>query len=342
MKRTWSRSRGRLAGDSHVARWPVILVLTLGLAGSAIAQQTPGDAAGSPASPAYKALRLGGHRFVPSTMIPDPFIRTSIRASLGAASTVALVLPRVQLGNRDLAGLDGGIVAANLNLSYQQSFHERMSVMFEFGMQGDLGTGKRSLILKGVTAATKSKLGWLMRVWGNERALLSASAVVSNQSATVVDILGFVEGVIDSGGVTPDNTIIRYVPTTDGRGGVRFAYEFSPLVGVVASLESGYGESLDRETGSQWFTSGGGFLSLDFSGIHSIPLGLSVGGFASSLPGSLDETMDGQRVIVLGLGYVGRGDFDLGLELNYQRNPQQGTSDPFELASGQLNIRYYF
>jgi hypothetical protein len=303
---------------------------------------TPAEAVGSPEGPAYRALSLGGHRFTPSVLVPDPFIRTSLRTSLGAGTALALTLPQYTLGGDPPTGVEGDIVLANLALSYQQSFNRRMSMLFEYAMQGQLGTGARTLILRGVTAATRSKVGWLVRVWGNERALVSASATVTNQSATVVDILGFVEGVIDSGGLTPGNRIVRSVPTTDGRGGARFAYGFGRSFGLAGLFETGYGESLERGTGNQWFTSGGATLSLDLSEIASIPLGITLGGYGSSLSSSLDENVEGQQALILGLGYVGRSDFDLGLEATYQRNPQEKVSQPFELAFVQLTMRYYF
>jgi hypothetical protein len=251
-------------------------------------------------------------------------------------------LPRIELGGEDLTGVDGSTFLANLGFTYQQAFRDRMSLLIEYSLKGDLGTGKRSLIIKGVTAASTVKLGWLVRAWSNDRAQLGVSATVTNQSATVVDILGFAQGIIDSGRVTPENTIVRYVPTADGRAGLRFACEVTRFVGVMASIEAGYGESIERGTESQWFSNGGGLFNLDFSAISSIPIGLSLGGFGNSLGSSLDETIKGQRALVVGIGYIGRDDFDLGVEASYQRNPQRLISQPLQLATAHLNLKYYF
>jgi hypothetical protein len=320
------------------------MIAVSALVGSASAQGGQGETAKTTTitGSSHAAPRLAGHRFIPHSIVPDPFIRTSIRTTLGGGSSVAVTLPRTFLGDEEVGGAEGSTFLANLGFAYQLAFRERMSLLLEFDMQGQLGTEKRSIIVKGITASTKSKLGWLIRVWGNERGQLSASATVTNQSATVVDILGFVEGVIDSGGLTEENTIVRSVPSTDGRAGLRFGYRVTRFVGLITSLESGYGESIEEGTAGEWFTTGGALFSLDFSAISSIPLGLSVGGFGSSLPGLPDESLKGQRGFVLGFGYVGRDDFDLGLEATYQRNPQQLSRQPLKLAAVQLNLKYYF
>src|SRR5262245_26922389 len=191
-----------------------------------------------------KLAHLGKHTFVPSVYVPGPFIQTYIRNSLGYAQSVELTTPPIEIGGETVSGLKGDLLFAVLEFEYQHAVKEWLAVNVQIQGLSRLGTETQSLLFQGVTAAAGFKLGWMFKLWRNDRMLLSGTINLMNHSFTTINIAQYIENIIAAGGLDPDNKLVNATPSARGGGGLRWAYGVSQLVGLTFSVEGSYGESM--------------------------------------------------------------------------------------------------
>src|SRR5574341_439030 len=239
-----------------------------------------------------KLPQLGRHTFVPSDYVPGPFIQTYIRNALGYAQSVELTAPPITIGGETVGGLKGDLIFASLEFEYQHAVKEWLAVSAQMHALSRLGTETQTLLFQGVTAAVGFKLGWLFRLWRNDRMLLSGTMNVMNNSFTTINLAQYIEGIIEAGGLTLDNKLVNATPSVRGGGGLRWAYGVSQLVGLTFSVECSYGESMTLRAGNQWYLDLGGAASLDLYAKHGVPLGFVIGfrqASVAALGGDLDD-----------------------------------------------------
>jgi hypothetical protein len=291
---------------------------------------------------AVKLPQLGRHTFVPSDYVPGPFIQTYIRNALGYAQSVELTAPPITIAGETVGGLKGDLLFAVLEFEYQHAVKEWLAVNAQIHALSRLGTETQSLLFQGVTAAAGFKLGWLFKLWRNDRMLLSGAMDVMNNSVTIIDLAQYIEGIIAAGGLTPDNKLVNVTPSVRGGGGLRWAYGVSQLVGLTFSVEGSYGESMTLRTGNQWYLDLGGAASLDLYAKHGIPLGFVIGfrqASVASLGGDLD---DKARNGILRISYTGRKDFSVGMESYFQSARPNNLEKPVRSMGTVVTMRYYF
>ncbi len=286
----------------------------------------------------WKTPHAGGHTFSPSSAIPDAFVRTYLRNELGMARTYQFEIPLAVVDGDTIRGAQGSLLFAILDLEYQQTIKEWIAVRGQFKVIGRLGTSTSALLSSGVSASTGFKIGWLIRLLQTERGYLSASFDVSNTDFTTINILDFVGDVVEG----EEAELVRKTPSLRAGGGLRYTHAFSPLFGIKAFGETGYGESVDRESDDEWFFKFGGALDFDLAGVGWLPIGLSGGYMQDSFPEGGADIVDVTRALVFRIGYTGRRDFALGLAYMYQAFPTKATDQKIKTSGLSLDLRYYF
>lgn len=289
-----------------------------------------------------KLPHLGEHVFVPSDYVPGPFIQTYIRNALGYAQSVELTAPPIVIAGKTVGGLKGDLLFAVLEFEYQHAVKDWLAVDVQVQGLSRLGTETQSLLFQGVTAAVGYKLGWLFRLWRNERMLLSGKLDVMNNSFTTINLAQYIENIIAAGGLSPENKLVNATPSVRGGGGLRWAYGVSQLVGLTFAIEGSYGESMTLRAGNQWYLDLGGAASLNLYEKHGIPLGFVIGfrqASVAELGGDLD---DKARNGVFRLSYTGRKDFSLGLESYFQSVRPNNLEKPVRSMGTVMTMRYYF
>jgi hypothetical protein len=284
-----------------------------------------------------KLPRLGKHTFVVNDLVEDPFIKTYVRNSVGIGSVSDFDVPLAIIDDDTIIGFKGDLVFATLEFEYQQAVKDWIAARGAFRLAGRLGTGVQSLLASGVTAANEFELGWLIKLFRSDRAMLSSSLNINNGDVTAINVLRFVEDIIDD----QPASLIRTTPSLRGGGGLRFAYGLSPLFGFTVFGELGYGESVDRNAASDWYYQAGAGLSLNLEGRTSVPLGFSIGFRGESLPVASDIDNDIAEVLFR-IAYTGRDDFSISIDINYGDLPATGLREEARLATVRLNMRYYF
>ncbi len=221
------------APRSRVATYAVLAAWLAGAAADAGAQQR---------SESLQRQFRGGHRFIHNALVPSPNISSFVRASLSFGESPAPQVPIFVIGGVDLSSLQGDLLFAGMDFEYQHAVKSWIAVRARFRMIARLGNEVSSLLSAGVTASTGFELGWLVKLVRTDRLMLSGSLEVSSNKTTILDLLGFVEDVLD----TVPARLVRNTPSARGGAGLRFAYGVSPLFGFTTFVSGGYGESTDR------------------------------------------------------------------------------------------------
>jgi hypothetical protein len=281
---------------------------------------------------------LGGHEFVPSSEIKDPFIRTFLRTGLGFGMTPELVVPLVTINDTSVVGLKGSLLYAVLDVEYQQTIRDWLAVRGRVQVVGRMADETPALISQGVTLLSAIDLGWLFRVHRSDRFLLSGSLGVRNSSTTDVYLQRFIDGIIENGKITKENRLVETTPTFRGEFGLHGAYAISDLTGLTFGTELEYGESIDRNVSGIWSYSLTAALDFNLLRTNGTPLGFVIG--ARTRPNPLGQ---GTVQTFFGrIGYTGSREFSLGLDLGYERTRIRGQEKKQGFISALIDTRLYF
>ncbi len=280
---------------------------------------------------------LGGHNFTESVAVPSPFVRSYIRNRMGAGKALNLTTPVYELDGQQVGGFQGSLLFAIVDFEYQYAIKPWIAVRARVFGTGRLGSDTFSLLSSGVTMSTGFELGWVIRLQERERTALALDLNLSDRSFTGVNLLQFVEDIVD--GVPA--SLVRKTPSARSSAGLRFAWAASPLLGVMARGQGGHGESIDRSRGDVWFYTLTGALDFDLRTKTSLPVGIALGYAYDSFPELSDDIAEGIHSAFIRLSYLGRDDFLLSLDLSTDRVPLTNDRSDLDGATVTISLRYY-
>ena len=179
---------------------------------------------------------LDGHTFISSSLVRSPFIKSFFKNILGIGQTIDYVVPIIEINEEVVAGLKGDLIFATTDFEFQQVVRDWLAFYGEFILVSRIGSEVEALMASGVNLSTGFKVGWQIRLLKSRKSYLSTFLYLDNTSVTNIDLLGFVEGVIDSGYITPTNKLVKSTPVTSLNTGARFAYAFNRTFGVVQAI----------------------------------------------------------------------------------------------------------
>jgi hypothetical protein len=316
------------------------LMMVLPASEAARSQEIDSSSAGAP--PSRVVGTLGGHSFVPSAFVQDPFVRTYLRTGLGFGMTPNFSTPPVTVNGTTVEGVKGSLLFALMNLEYQHALRDWLAVRGHFKIIGRLADETRPLLAQGVTLYTGFELGWLFRLAASERIFLSASLEVSNSSFTDINLKRFIEGIIEDGGLSPGNSLVEATPTLQGGGGIYAAYAISELVGLTATARLHYGESADSAEVDSWDYLIGAAFDFNLLNQGGPPIGFVVGGRTASTLDVGGAASKSTQTFFGRIGYTGSRDFALGLDLAYELVPVRNLEEKQGFMSALVEIRLYF
>ena len=309
----------------------LLVLAAVGASSTSILAQEAGDGE-------WKAPHKNGHTFSPTQGIPDAFVRSYIRNNIGISQTADVDIPLGVIGEDTLFASRGALLFANLGIEYQQTIKDWIAFRAKFNVNGRLGTGTAALLSSGVSASTGFEIGWLMRLLETDRGYMSLSFDVSNSSFTTINIADFVDDVING-----DNAeLVKKTPSVRAGAGLRYTHAFSPLVGLVSFFETGYGESVDRVSDDEWFTKFGATVDFDLAAVGWTPIGLALGYTQDSFPEGGADITDVVRAFLFRIGYTGRKDLALGLNVSYSTFPTDQLDTKVKSVGLNFDIRYFF
>ncbi len=281
---------------------------------------------------------LGGHTFLSSSALPDPFITTHVSATtgFGMASGVrtSVVGP---LGN-DLV-LEGDLVYLLLDFEYQHAFTDWLAVRGSVAGIGRTGIDEESAVSPSLSGGFATGVGATARVWGRDDVQVSITFDSAMNSMTALTPLRFLDEVIEDG-FDGDNSFVSTYEVRNTRGGLCGAWAPFEWAGLTVFYEQGVGDAPDADAKIE--SAVGGLVSLDFNKLAGVPVGLLLSGELDSFAlygADLAEEIQSYR---FGVFYTGRPEFQVGFEGSLNRLPQREEDVNIDAFTTALVLQYTF
>jgi hypothetical protein len=308
-----------------------------------VSQAPPAEPAANPGA----GRILGGHRYMPTNAVAQPFLTTSFSsvlvAGLGKTSGTLQVGDRVFSGSYDYAGIGA-------TLAYEYAFLDYFSARVSLSEIIFSGINGSSALVVGTQAQLAGGIGGTLSYPLGDSLRLAALLDINLQPNIALTIGSGLAAILNScpaaGGqgcnVDPEKIFaIREVKTFQPQ--VSVAWTPHRAVGVTGAV--GYQHAISSATGQPDLTADamslGGAVDFDFLAVSSFPLGLM---FQMNWTAPFSGTTL-QHVTDIGGGifYTGRKDLAAGVQLIWRRFavvPNVDVSFATEIA--QLGLRYYW
>jgi len=284
---------------------------------------------------------LGKHKFMPNSVVRDPFIKTFLRNSVGIGQALDLEVPIAEIGDNEVLGLRGDLTFVSLEFEYHHAVKDWLAVWGRFGIFARLGNDTQALLSQGVTAITGFEFGWLFNLMKKDNTMLSLSLSLENGGATLVNITDFFDSIIDDD-TTTNVSLVNNVKSLRGGSGLRFAWAVSKLFGIYATVELLYGQSAEVRGDSELFHNIGGVLDFDLNAVSDLPFGIVVGYQQTDLKSSGEKTDGELSTFLLRIGYNKTNDLSIAIESSISKLPTQVLDQTINASLTRIMLRYYF
>ena len=285
---------------------------------------------------------LADHRFLPTTLVQDPFVETTLQLGLGAGRAVGLKVPVLNLAGETLTTLDGNLGFLLLALGYQQRLSNWLSLGAELSGAARTGTTTVALIAEGATAIYQAAFTAKARILERPRYLVSGTVAARNNTGYAISPLDWAREVIDEGGTDSTSALLSKDSTWVFTAGVRGSYAFSPTVGVSAITEVTLGDPLFGNNDVKAPVLIGAACDVDFLPGSGTPVGLVGSLLYRSDSQASDDVANASVTAGLGVFYSGRKEYSVGLEFSYQSANQQNSDENMNIVQARLLTRYDF
>ena len=285
---------------------------------------------------------LFGHTFIPSLRVKDPFVLTSIRNSLGLGSTIDLHVPILVIDEKEVLALQGDVMFATLHLEYKYAVKNWLAAWVQFSILARLGTEAQTLLLNGINTGFGFDIGWLFKLYSNDRMFLSGTIHLRDDSFTDVDLVGFLEDLVDHEDTIYGRGLVRSTPSFRVGAGIRYAYAFNEMFGGSLKSELDYGESIDRFSGTGWYTNIGVAVDMDLNPETAVPIGFALSYFQESYFKGDERVSSIPRTVSLRTEYTGRPDFSLGIDIIYNWYRSERYKEGIQFLNYIFSMQYYF
>jgi len=344
---------------SRAAAWGVAAGLLLAVAPLAAQDRTLTMGGG--------ARELGGHRFIPSSVAPDPFLSTRVTASLGFGGARDLAVPIRNLEDSLLKTVTGDLGFIGLELEYQQRVAGWLVVRAGLSGSGRLGVDAFSFAAEGLSTVYGFNVGTTAGVVQTERFQLSAaldygsSSLFGTKPLTYLrNVADEIERVIDSiaaSGTPIDSIVVDSVldaidlspfsvvesgSSSRTAVGVRMAYAAAPWIGFTASLQTGVGDLIGESSTEHGIIDVAGSASIDLSRLWKVPIGIALAARYQNFNARASDDVTGLTTVSTFIAYTGKRDLALGLELTSAQLGQPSTDQKISVGRAALSITYYF
>lgn len=286
-----------------------------------------------------KERTVGGHYFTLNSRIKSPFILTHVTNSLGIGGMTNFKYPLVDVGGNEFIYLQGDIFVALLDFEYQHAVKDWLAVWMHFGLVGRLGSNVGTLVKQGIDYATIFDIGWLIKIYRNDRFALSTSFQVTNGNYSFINLEQFIGDLINN---IPGASLTRSNNLLYGLAGLKAAYGINDFLGFNALVNLGYGEAVERELDNKWFTILGINADMNFTNVISAPVSLALGYLHNFYSGDNDDVSILKNLFIAQISYIGRPDFILSLDLSYSKELTDAENNNIWLTTTMLTMRYLF
>jgi hypothetical protein len=292
---------------------------------------------------------LGGHFFMPSHLIDDPFSYTAFGMTFGLGSGSALG-PELHLSPPPPVITPGtkwyGYTGLGVGFIQNVRFLEYLSARIAVSTQAYLGTGNGSVIAVGSSARVTGDVGVKGSLPAGEHFRFGATFDITYGPVYSLLIAQGIQDAVNACRLDPNTcqidlgSFLQQEDTVTYIGGLSGAWAPLPFLGVILNAQF----IAPTKTGKASVSQNGYTLAamVDFDAkplLNWLPLGLNLTYSITSPIGSNGVTTT--QDYGAGLYYTGRPDLALGLELDW-RNGRLTGQQVSESTLAWINFRYYW
>lgn len=318
------------------------------LAASLLAGPVPAPA--QEPSPDEAPRYFGGHQFIPSTIVPDPFISTTFTTTTGFGRAMGLEVPIFNLDDEQIGELEGNIGFMLLEFNYQQRLGSRFALRAGAVATARVGTTAEAILSEGISALYGYGIGGSANLARKEKWQLAATVDLRGNTLYAMSPLAFAQAIveeIESGDSTgavqsAQDTLLSSGDNLRVLGGLRGAYTPSEWLGFTAFVEGGLGERFSRTDDNTSVINFGAAVSFDLRPLTGKSVGL-LGTFRrESLGERGDDDIGDSEAFGLGIFYTGRRFFSIGLENSWSQIRQLRADSKIDVGQARIVMRYDF
>ncbi len=294
-----------------------MLATAVGVGAPAVAAQTAERASQKSREPDCRNC-LAGHRFLPSSIVGDPFVTTHFASSTGGGAALDLTMPVRNLQGQVIDSLSGDVAFLALGLEYQYAVLRWLALRASASAVGRIGTSAEAVIASGLSAVYGFSLGATARVWERRSFTLALTGDFFRNTVYDVDPYHFVQTVVRDGySDTTRAVLLSDVVLNRYAIGARGAWAPNAWLGFAALFDFGAADLPSDEAESESVSGYGGEMSLDFGHLWRVPIGLALsarGQAGPGRPGVFSGTVSSYEA---GLFYTGRRTFVIGAAITW-------------------------
>ena len=282
---------------------------------------------------------LNNFRFISSDVINNPFITSYIKTSVGAGTAVNLTSYIKDLDGNILEKFSGRISFITADILFQIAVNNWMALSGKYEGFARLGTNTYTILTSGISYATGYSLGAKVKIWGNNKMMLSGSLDYNRSKVFLYSIYEFAKKVLESGTINKNLLVRDDIISTF----ISVDYAFAPADWCGLLAVAGWGVGNPFNSKDRGNVRVGLATSVDFDNIKyvGIPVGVLLSVKFNSF---LESGENNTNVLTYGLriGYTGHKDFDVGIENTYQSLNYQLSDEKINTLLTAIKLRYYF
>jgi len=284
---------------------------------------------------------LGQHKFMPNTIVLDPFIKTYIRNGAGLGLALTLKHPAVFIRDTAVFSFGGQLIFGTFDIEYHHAVKDWLGMWGKLNILARLGTDTQSILSQGVSAILGFEFGWLINLMKKENTMLSLSLSLKNGGVTLVNVLNFINE-IDVTDSSRNSSLVNSIHSLQLGSGLRFAWAVSKLFGIYADAELLYGQSTGDRGENEIFYNFGAVLDFDLSTVSDLPFGVLLGYRQTSLQLSNAISSGNLNTFIFRIGYNIPNDFSVALESSVNKTRVDELDQTLTSLISKVMLRYYF
>ncbi len=261
----------------------------------------------------YKKPMLNDHPFHISDAARSPFIKTYLAGAIGMGSTGDMSLPGLQVGDKTILQFTGELLFLNGGLDYRQKVNDWLAFFVSYELVGRVGDDIDMMLVDGLNSLSGGDVGWLFRLYHNDKFLLSGTLFLQNMSGSFFDIVGYINDLLDS---VPNPQATKNIPVMNGGLGLKGAWAPNQTFGLLFETNFLYGESFARGV-KDFFMGLTVSGDVDFNPRYKVPVGINFGYTYSSEPKNTLLEFDNTNILHLRIAYTGSCDYNVGLQFSF-------------------------
>ena len=281
---------------------------------------------------------LGGHRYLPSIYVDNPWVATTFENYTGGGMAIDLKTPFYNLAGEELFVLEGDLFYASLGMAFQQRLGSRWAVGLRFNARVRTGTNTQTLIAEGANVDRNFNLWGKYRLWRGDKGQVSLGLDWEYSKVFVVDPLGFARAIVE-GEDLDTVSLLSEVKNWTARFTVDYALAFSPTFafrtnGAFGLYEVPYTSDVSKATSRL-----GVLFEADLNPKVHVPIGFTLG-YTWGLPS--EDRGAGISGTLFGIWFTGKEDFVVGVEMGYMDIPAGEGEEKLDSAFALFTLNYFF